>query len=85
LIHGFDASRFLVALPDGSAGFRLLRDPEGLRDNASLAIWFVNNGTRLMIGKFVPEEKLNFINWESGINQRLERLDRFELKHSVLP
>jgi hypothetical protein len=85
LIHGFDASRFLAGLPDGSAAFKLLRDPAMLKEDTCLAEWFVNYATQLMIRKFVPQEAANFIKWLAEINRRLDRLDRFEFKVSELP
>ena len=80
LIHGFDASRFLAELPDGSVEFKLLRDPAKLKEITGLAEWFVNYATKLMIRKFVPQEAENFFKWESDVNTRLDRLDRFVLK-----
>jgi len=85
LIHGFDASRFVEELSDGNVEFKPLRDPAELKRNACLAEWFVSYATKSMIRSFLPEEAEKFIKWESDINKRLERLDRFVLKYSVLP
>jgi hypothetical protein len=83
LIHGFDASRFLIGFSDGAVEFKPLRDPRELKDNACHAELIVNDATKLMIRKFIPQEARNFLQWEAGINKRVKRLERFVLKVSA--
>jgi hypothetical protein len=80
LIHGFDATRFLAKLPNGSSRFKLLRDPKGLKNIANTAILLLNMSTKLMLRKFLPGE--DFSEWEAGVMKRMKRLDRFQLKQT---
>lgn len=59
--HAHDVSRFIGKTPDGGGRLKILRDPSGIHGITLNAATMVLNATRLVLGKFRPEE--NIASW----------------------
>jgi hypothetical protein len=56
--HGHDFAPFIVKTPDGDSGIRGIRDSSELKSVANFAATFMLGATRIIIGKFRPDEDI---------------------------
>ena len=62
-LHAREPARFLMSTDDMAQTYRPLRDPYQLATNAQFALHFIVFTMKLIVGKFRPEEDLNFQQW----------------------